>query len=78
MRITNNYNHWNILDLALDLNYISFSTLTWHTLGQWLSTFFVFVHPLEVARKPVHPCHAQKSTTAKVQNLSDFYVVDIA
>jgi len=27
-------------------------------LKQWLSTFFVLVHPLEFARKPVHPCHA--------------------
>ena len=27
-------------------------------------------HTLEFARKPVHPCHALKSTTAKVQNLS--------
>ena len=31
----NNYNHWKILDLVLDLNYFSFSnpnqTLTWHT-----------------------------------------------
>jgi len=48
------------------------------TLGQWLSTFFVLVHPLEFARKPVHPCHALKSTTAEVQNLSDFYAVDVA
>jgi len=42
------------------------------SVGQWLSTFFVLVHPLEFARKPAHPCHALKSTTAKVQNFGDY------
>jgi len=41
-------------------------------LDQWLSTFFVLVHPLEFARKPVHPCHALKSTTANMQNSRDY------
>ena len=45
------------------------------TLKQWLSTFFVLVHTFQFARKPVHPYHALKSTTAKVQN---FYAVDVA
>jgi len=44
-------------------------------LNQWLSTFFVLVHTFKFARKPVHPYHALKSTTAKVQN---FYAVEVA
>jgi len=50
----------------------SFST---QILTQWLSTFFVLVHTFKFARKPVHPYHALKSTSAKVQN---FYAVDVA
>jgi len=30
------------------------------SLHQWLSTFFVLVHPLKLVRKPVHPCHCTK------------------
>jgi len=29
-------------------------------LKQWLSTFFVLVHPFKLVRKPVHPCHCTK------------------
>ena len=45
------------------------------TLGQWLLSFFVLVHTFKLSRKPVHPYHALKSTTAKVQN---FCAVDVA
>jgi len=47
------------------------------TLEQWLSTFFALVHTFKFARKPVHPCHALKSGAVKVQNVSNFYAVNI-
>ena len=49
--------------------------MTQRALQQWLSTFFVLAHTFKFARKPVHPYHALKSTTAKVQN---FYAVVVA
>jgi len=35
-------------------------------LYQWLSTFFVLVHTLRFARKPVHLCPAVKFSAVKV------------
>ena len=42
-------------------------------LKQWLSAFFVLVHTFKFAQKPVHPCHALKSSSVNMQNFSDFY-----
>jgi len=72
-------------DQVFQISFLEFDTNTiinkifCKDLKQWLSTFFVLVHPFEFAQKPVHPCNALKYTTAKVQNLiSDFYAVDVA
>jgi len=44
---------------------------------QWLSTLFGLVHTFKFARKPVHPCHALKFSAVNVQNVSDFYAVNV-
>jgi len=44
-----------LLDTLLDVS-----------LEQWLSTFFILVHPFELVRKPVYPCHCTKFSVVKV------------
>jgi len=46
-------------------------------LVQWLSTFLGLVHTFKFAKKAVHPCHALKFSAVKVQNVSDFYAVNV-
>jgi len=44
------YFHFNVCSLGKNK----------HKLDQWLSTFFVLVHPFKLVRKPVRPCHCTK------------------
>jgi len=41
-------------------NSIAYKLLAMDNIEQWLSTFFVLVHPFKLVGKPVHPCHCTK------------------